>query len=315
MEKATALFSCSRANLASSRWAVKIGTEKVMPVIPATVSLTARLRTKEKLPDISEFREANVDHNLHDFFPGTVGEVRFQLTRFSLARIGEILQRAQLTIGFAFLDVRVHDDFWERIPADCAGGFLRVDGYVSFPQGITHWKLVPLSEPLYTDGRPDSDVDHSRHQPHVLSSGGGIPILSNRLIRDLEQLGVVGEAARIIYRGCNKKAYDTPQPGFKRYLPNARFEMIDDVGMDFLPENVPDDFPISGVLRHHANSWRDQSERWYEIALPLEKCLELREMIPGILFSPIFRRDGVLHQTQLEFAAMIAAVNAARMSQ
>lgn len=87
--------------------------------------------------------------------------------------------------------------------------------------------------------------------------------------------------------------------------------MIDNVGMNFLPEGVSEEFPISGVLRHHTNAWRDTSERWYEIALPLAKCEELREHIPGILFTPIFRRQGVLYQTQLDFEAMVAAVNRA----
>ena len=78
---------------------------------------------------------------------------------------------------------------------------------------------------------------------------------------------------------------------------------------------MPVDFPVSAVQRRHNMPWRDPTEQWYEIAVPLEKCLELREMIPGLLFHPIFRRDGLLHRTQQEFEAMVTAVNATGGSQ
>ena len=204
-----------------------------MHSVPATISLTARLRIKDEIPDFPELKDAHVKRETDAAFPGTQGEIRFALTKFSLAQIGEILQRQRLTIGFGYLNDYYHDRFWDEIPDECAGGFLSVDGYVSFPPGIDSYHIVPMGEPLYTNSRPDGDADHSRHQPQVLSGGGGIPILSNRLISALKQLGVEGEIAILVYRGFNKKAYDTRQPGFKRYLPQARFEMIDEIGMDF----------------------------------------------------------------------------------
>lgn len=126
-----------------------------MAVLPATMSLTARLRLKEILPDIPEFKGCYVDRTENSAFPGTRSEVRVRLTDLSLTQIEKILVRERLAIGFGFLDEWFHDNFWEQVPPDCVGGFLHEDGHLSFPTGVSSWHIIPLDEPLYCSGRPD----------------------------------------------------------------------------------------------------------------------------------------------------------------
>ena len=101
-------------------------------------------------------------------------------------------------------------------------------------------------------------------------------------------------------RGFNKQAYDTVQPGFKRFLPQPEYQMPYTGGIEFLPTEAPGEFGVCSMLRIRKGLpetipgiQRNLAEdRWYDIALALDPCQELRRLRRRVLLTPMFFRGG-----------------------
>src|SRR5262249_52980077 len=126
------------------------------------------------------------------------------------------------------------------------------------------------------------------------------------------------ETAPVIYRGSNKAAYDTVQPGFRRFLPRPEYEMPYSGGFEFLPESVPGDFGVCALLRRRGGLPGQVpgiprnlgADRWYDIAVSLELCRELRGSRRRVLLKPIFRRGAVTHRWVSELEAAVESLKA-----
>src|SRR5262249_1584354 len=162
-------------------------------------------------------------------------ELRVHLNEVGPERVIEALRNARVRVSRYFLTPRYLPPFWDEPPEDCVGALLQPDGHVALRDSSLYWRVVPLSEPFHTIGRPEADSETSPSRPHLLRAGG-VPVVSDELFAALWQLGAEGETAPVIYRGSNKAAYDTVQPGFRRFLPRPEYEMPYSGGFEFLPE-------------------------------------------------------------------------------
>ena len=66
--------------------------------------------------------------------------------------------RLQLRLTRHALSPQFRPDFWESPSEDCAGALLEPDGHLSLQIQEQHWTIVPLNEPLYSAGRPESSA-------------------------------------------------------------------------------------------------------------------------------------------------------------
>jgi hypothetical protein len=289
-----------------------------MPVIHPNIEVWAAFRTKEPAPELPELRGmAVIDHEISKYHADAQSEIRVRLHEAGPERVIRALQNAGVRLTRYFLTPRYLPGFWDSPPQDCAGALLVADGHVALPNSDFYWRVVPLSEPLYTIGRPEADSEHSRYKPHVLHAGG-IPIVSDELFATLRQLGAEGETGKITYRGFNKAAYDTVQPGFQRFLVRPEYEMPNGGGIEFLPESIPEDFAVCGMLRSRKGlpervpgSPRNLAEdRWYDIALTVTLCGELRRLRRRVLLDPIFRRGEMTHRWVSDLEAAVEALKA-----
>jgi hypothetical protein len=287
-----------------------------MTVIHPSMEVWAAFRTRDPAPELPELRDvAVIDHNVGRYHAGAKAEIRVRLHEAGPGRVINALQKAGVRLSHYFLTPRYLPGFWDSPPGDCAGALLAADGHVALRNSDLYWRVVPLGEPLYTLGRPKADSEHSRYKPHVLHAGG-IRIVSDELLATLRRLGAEGETGTIVYRGFNKAAYDTVQPGFKRFLVRPEYEMPYGGGIEFLPEAVPEHFGVCGMLRSRKGLpdrvpgiQRNLGEdRWYDIALALNLCSELRRLRRSVLLTPIFRRGGVTHRWVSELEAAVRAL-------
>jgi hypothetical protein len=247
-------------------------------------------RTSETVPDLPELRQvAVINQNTGRYHPDVQGELRVRLDLADVDWLFRILETHRVRVVVYFLSASFERAFWDNLPNDCVGSLLAADGGVRLRDARDYNRVIPLAEPLYTCGRPEGDAEPRRNRPHVLF-GGGIPIVSDELLATLRRLGAKGEVAQITYRGHSKKAYDTVQEGFKRFLVQPTFDMPYEGAFDFLPQGVAEQFGICTMFR-------TQGERaWYEITLDRDKTDELRRLRRTVLLAPVFARDGVTHQ-------------------
>ena len=123
---------------------------------------------------------------------------------------------------------------------DVISAYLGYDGYLKLKDQIA---LIPISEPFYTLGRPERELVPGGTA--YCMSAGRIPVISDAVYRTLESVGAVGQTAELIYRGFNKKAYDTVQEGYRRFLPSPVFEWHSENDESLkLTEPVPSVFAI-----------------------------------------------------------------------
>lgn len=291
-----------------------------LPTLDPRLEVWAVFRTTDPVADIPELREVARIEDVSKYHPGAACDIRVA----SLNRIGadwaiRAMQKHQVRIARLFLSPQFATEFWDNPPPDCSGGVLQPDGHVSVADATLNWRIVPLSEPLFTSGRPEADSEHSRFRPHVLNHAGGIPIISDELLATLRQLGVAGETAPIIYRGFSKKAYDTVQPGYKRFLVQPEYEMPIRAGFDFLPETMTADFAFCSLRRTHGSvpevrvpgiSRNMAEDTWYEIALATNLCGELRQLRKSVLIDPIFSRSGPTFEWVTQVEAAVQALRA-----
>jgi hypothetical protein len=196
-----------------------------MSVIPPNTDVWATFRTRDPAPELPELRGvAVIDHDAGKYHADTQSEIRVRLHEVASERVVAAIRNARARISRYFLRPYFRPAFWDVPPEDCVGALLEADGSVALPDPDLYRRVVPLSEPLYTSGRPEAGGEHSRHKPHLLQAGG-IPIVSDELLATLRRLGAEGETATVVYRGFNKAAYDNVQPGFRRFLPRPEYEM------------------------------------------------------------------------------------------
>jgi hypothetical protein len=289
-----------------------------MTVIHPSMEVWAAFRTKDPAPELPELRGmAVIDYEVSKYHADAQSEIRVRLHEAGVERVIEALQKASVRLSRYFLTTRYHPSFWDSPPDDCVGALLAADGHVALRNSDLYWSVVPLNEPLYTIGRPEADSEHSRYKPHVLHAGG-IPIVSDELFATLRQLGADGETGKIIYRGFNKAAYDTVQPGFRRFFVRPEYEMPYGGGIEFLPDAVREDFGVSCMLRSR-KGFPDRlpgvqrnlaEDRWYDIALMINLCGELRRSRRRVLLHPVFRRGGMTHRWVSDLESAVEALKA-----
>jgi hypothetical protein len=283
-----------------------------MSVIPPNTEVWSAFRTKDPAPELPELRgRVVIDHAVAKYHADAQSEIRVRLHEVEPRQVIRALRNAGARVSRYFLTPLFLPAFWDDPPEDCVGALLAADGGVTLRDSALYWQVVPLTEPLYTFGRPEADCEHSRYKPHLLHAGG-IPIVSDQLFAALRQLGAEGETGEVIYRGSNKTAYDTVQQGFRRFLPRPEYAMPYSGGFEFLPEAVPGDFGVCAMLRFRKGLPdrvpgipRNLAEdRWYEIAAAASRCAELRKLRKRPLLTPLFRRGGATHRwaTELETA-------------
>src|SRR5206468_886204 len=127
--------------------------------------------------------------------------------------------------------------FWDAIPDDCAGGYLWPDGSAPCPDD----RILPLDRPCYVTGRPA--CDDGVFKVHVFHACG-VPVVSDSVLAALRALGAQGDTAPITYRGVNKAAYDTVQPGYQRFLVRPEYvtPYHSTFEIEFLPIGIPEQF-------------------------------------------------------------------------
>jgi hypothetical protein len=284
-----------------------------MSIIPPNTEVWSAFRTRDPVPELPELRgRAVIDHDVGKYHADAQSEIRVRLDEVEAQQVIRALRNAGARVSRYFLTPRFLPKFWDDPPEDCAGALLAADGHFALRDSALYWQVVPLSDPLYTLGRPEADSEHSRYKPHLLHAGG-IPVVSDELFAALRQLGAEGETAKVIYRGFNKAAYDTVQQGFRRFLPRPEYEMPYSGGFEFIPEGAPGDFGVCGMLRFR-NGLPERvpgiprnlaEDRWYDIAVARGPCEELRRSRRRLLLTPIFRRGGATHRWVSELEAAV----------
>jgi len=214
-------------------------------------------------------------------------ELRVRLNEIDLSTLINILKESAIEIERYGISVIVEREFWRQFPRDCVGATIVADGHVSLRDSRDYWRITPISDPFCIQGRPKSDCEHGRSAIHAINAGG-IPILSESLIRSLRELGAAGEVGDIIYKGHNKQPCDTVQPGFKRFMVKPTFELPDRFPLRYLPTGSLD---ASGIA-----ATRDDSrggER-FEIALSPPMVSKVKTAHMALTFDPIFVEGGLM---------------------
>ena len=282
------------------------------PIHPK-IKISATFRTIENAPELPELSGiAVIDHNVSKYHADAKSEIRVRLHETEPERVIQALENAGIRLSRYWLYVSYPADFWVNPPEDCAGGSLWPDGYLSLPDCHPHRSFVPIGEPFYSNGRPEMSGEHCAGKPHVIQ-GGGITIVSDGLLETLRKLGAQGETAEVVYRGFNKAAYDTPQPGYKRFLVQPEYDMPYTGDFDFLPDSIPADFRICGACRTgvypsspgSTDQPLDEPER--DIILSAKLCLDLERLRKSVIKQPIFALGGATEQWVSAFKAACEA--------
>jgi hypothetical protein len=290
-----------------------------MTTVHPSIEVYAAFRTMHAVPNPSALEGVARIEDISKCSPDAKYEIRVaRLDQVGLPRVIKALRDSRVRICRFFLSPHYLADFWKSPSEDCVGGLLGSDGGVALPDATLNWRIVPLSEPLYTIGRPEADSEHSRFKPHVLGHEGGIPIVSDEFLGTLRKLGATGDTGTIIYRGINKAAYDTVQAGFKRFLIRPEYEMPYAGGLEFLPEEVPEDFGICCMRRVHKGGPREiripgikrniAEDTWYDIALSAVLCGEILRLRRKVILDPLFRRNGATYRWVAELETAVEAL-------
>ncbi len=212
------------------------------------------------------------------------GYFSLRLDNLDLACFIQVLRTQSVRLIRCELIPTLEANFWDHIPDDCVGATIWPDGYTSLADFKSPRRFVPFDEPLIIGKRPAADVEHGPASlPHVLSSGG-IPILSERLLGTLLDLGAEGKTADVIFRGPIKGRPDTIQPGYKRFLPSREFDLGDRQPIDLLPAGSAENFGICAIRR--------SNDEELIIALDRSATEKLRQRRKTVMLNPMFQRTG-----------------------
>jgi hypothetical protein len=172
-------------------------------------------------------------------------------------------------------------DLPDRSDLICA--YLWYDGYLAKANPT---EFVPITEPLYTLGRPVRD-EVPKGTCYCLSTGG-IPILSDALYGFLKRLGAEGETGVITYRGSNKQAYDTVQQGYRRFLPTPIYNAEGSLKLSaVVPAALPQVFGLCSTFQVAIPV--PGTEMQYHLGLSLDSLLQLKESMRRVLVIPLYR--------------------------
>ena len=160
------------------------------------------------------------------------------------------------------------------------GCFLWHDGYLSLANPAN---LIPIDEPFYTLGRPEREAVPGGTSFCI--SAGKIPVLKEKLLCFLTDHGANGITADLIYRGSNKKMYDTVQPGYKRFLPFPEYEATGSKPSAQLPLVLPPVFALKTTFEVVISTPRVVTQ--FHIGLNLETLQELKQKLPRVLIAPL----------------------------
>jgi hypothetical protein len=277
-----------------------------MSELHANIDLSVAVRTNDPIPEVSALDVLGGARDISKYHPDAKFEVRVgSIQSFGAERVVDALRNSGIRISRCLFTPTYSSDYWSKAPDDCVGGLLKPDGHLGLVDPNLYWRILPLSEPLYCCRRPEADAEHSRFKPDVLGHAGGIPIVSDGMLSTLRSLGAVGETATIIYRGPKRAALDTVQEGFKRFLIRPEHDMPILDSVEVLPVRLPDEFGICCMRRvrteplivtyEHGSTRNLAEDSWYEIAISIRLCDELRRMKRNVLLTPIFRHGGPTH--------------------
>ena len=159
-----------------------------MAFIPLGMNLCVTLHSIDPCPDLPDLEgKATIDDGFGNAPPGFRREIRVRLNETGPEPILKSLVNAGVRLTRFWFTPDYGPHFWENPPEDAVAGILRADGYVSLLEPKSKRRMVPLNEPLFTNGRPGAGVDHSREKPHLISAGG-IPLVSEGLFATLRKL-------------------------------------------------------------------------------------------------------------------------------
>ena len=159
--------------------------------------------------------------------------------------------------------------------------YLWYDGYLKLKDQIA---LIPISVPCYTLGRPERELVPGGTAYCI--SAGRIPVISDAVYRTLESVGAVGQAAELIYRGFNRKAYDTVQKGYRRFLPSPVLEWHSENDESLhVNEPVPSVFAIKQTKKVVLP--QPGIDTQYHIGLSRESLMSVARAIPRLLVIPL----------------------------
>jgi hypothetical protein len=267
------------------------------------MEVVATFRTLDPVPPLPRLTGLAAVADVSRYHPDTHSEIRVRLHETEPAEVIEAIQEAGVRLARLLLSASYRPEFWAALPDDIAGAVLAPDGHVAVSDPTLRWRVVPLTDPLHISGRPEADGGRAGAKPDLVRAGG-VPIVSDGLLAALRRLGADGETGQVLYRGANKAARDTVQPGYQRFLPRPWYELPYRGGIEFLSEGIPDDFGVCGVLRFPQGLperlpgiSRDLSEdRWYDIALTPDRSAELLRSRERAVLRPLFRCGGVTHR-------------------
>lgn len=155
------------------------------------------------------------------------------------------------------------------------------DGYLKLEHQTA---LIPISQPFYTLGRPERELVPGGTS--YCMSAGRIPVISDAVFRALESLGAIGQTANLIYRGFNKKTYDTVQEGYRRFLPSPVYDWHSEKEDSLhLPEPFPSVFAIKQTRKVVLPEPRIDTQ--YHIGLSRESVAAVARVIPRLLLVPL----------------------------
>jgi hypothetical protein len=173
------------------------------------------------------------------------------------------------------------EDIPDRSDLICA--YLWYDGYLATQKPT---EFVPISEPFYTMGRPERE-SVPRGTCYCISTGG-IPILCDALFEFLKRLGAEGETGVLTYRGFSKKAYDTIQQGFRRFLPAPIYPAEGSLKLSAeLPVPLPPVFGLRSTFQVKLPVPGTATE--CHIGLSLDSVYRLKESMRRVLVVPLYR--------------------------
>jgi hypothetical protein len=277
-----------------------------MNPIHSSMRVQAMLETRDKdralaIPELENFARISDSRLIVDMNETGPAEVASALERHEVR-----VARYWLTICYqsdSGLALWPEPVFWEDPPDDCAGAILSGDGYVDTPRRKNPAQLTPASDPFYITTRPEFDAEHARSTIHLIHADG-LLLVADGLLAWLTSIGAEGDTAPVIYRGHNNWAYDTVQPGFKRFYPRPTHDMpvifhgYPDI--DFLPEAVPADFTCCGMLSHSVD-FRGDKHADYKMVVGKSLLRQLHLNYPLMPLEPVFRWRGTTHQWVTEF--------------
>ncbi len=223
----------------------------------------------------------------HDPTGRAVAAIHVDLGRTGPDRFFRALRENSVRLVRSFLHASYGSEFWSRTPEECVGAVLGIDGHVAMADPRDYGRIIPLERPLAIRSRPVADAEDRGPAPHVVRAGG-LPFLSDGLLKTLRDLGAAGETAEIVYQGPKRSEFGKVQAGYRRFHVLPEIDTGGHPPIDLLPAPLGEDFGICGFRRSRGE------DAWIEVALDRRAAEALRARRRTVLLRPIFSRDGAV---------------------